>query len=128
MKVRRIVAGLIDWGIPAILSVFVAIGLLVSGKAYFDMTCGFVVYTVVYFIYVIFKDLTFRNASIGKRIMGICIVKKGSEEKASILDIIIRSAVVTIPIMVYVELFMILISGNRLADKWFDTTVVRKHN
>ncbi len=111
---KRFIAAIIDW------SVFIIIALLLteSLKKLVPVDSNFFMNSVriVLTSFKLFKDLLFRNASLGKRIMGLRIVQKSNGEKASVKSIIIRSAVLIIPLMFYYEFYRLI----KRKDRWID--------
>ena len=123
MVKKRLIASAIDWSIIIMLLAMVsiwqpnhdiqAIGILKFGFNLIFLCCS-----------IIFKDLLFRNASLGKWIMGLQILQEGGENKASVSSILKRNIVLIIPIIFYIELYKIVKGHCRLADSWFHTKVV----
>ena len=123
MVKKRLIASTIDWSIIIILLAMISIwqpnndmqsiGIFKFGLNLILLCCS-----------IIFKDLLFRNASLGKRIMGLQILQEDGENKASISSILKRNIVLIIPIIFYIELYKIVKGHCRLADSWFHTKVV----
>lgn len=79
--------------------------------------------------YLLTKDALpiFDGRSIGKYYMNLRIVNKGTIDSITnnYKKSIIRGIVMLTPILNLVDIYHYLISGERLADKWADTIVIR---
>ena len=78
---------------------------------------------IILVVYILFKDLLFRNASLGKKIFGIVVVdSEGAKPTAK--QVILRN--ISVCFLLYVEAVYILANDehNRLGDKWAKTKVV----
>ena len=117
---KRMIASAIDWGIITIIAALLSVWL----PDY--RTEGLKRNIILLFLAlaILFKDLLFRNASLGKWLMGLRIHQStGERKKASVSSIIKRNAVLVIPVIFYVELFKLVKGKCRLADDWFHTKV-----
>ncbi len=77
------------------------------------------------FLLPIFRDVIFGGASLGKRIMGLRIVKMGTNEKPSVGILLLRNLTIT---FVTVEFIVwLILKGRRLGDIIGKTEVVNKH-
>lgn len=126
MKQKRIIASMIDWGIIIILAGILSV-ILPSYQIYDFEIIKIIINLLVISIYISFKDLLFRNASLGKAIVGLRIVKINNKERASIYSVIMRNVVLLIPIIWWLEFYKVVKNQTiRQADIWFKTQVVTK--
>ncbi len=124
MKQKRIIASMIDWGIIIILAGILSV-ILPSYQIYDFEIIKIIINLLVISIYISFKDLLFRNASLGKAIVGLRIVKINNKERASIYSVIMRNVVLLIPIIWWLEFYKVVKNQTiRQADIWFKTQVV----
>ena len=124
MKQKRIIASMIDWGIIIILAGILSV-ILPSYQIYDFEIIKIIINLLVISIYISFKDLLFRNASLGKAIVGLRIVKINDKERASIYSVIMRNVVLLIPIIWWLEFYKVVKNQTiRQADIWFKTQVV----
>ena len=117
-RIRRILAALIDFYIVCFLS-SVLVGIATLWK--FDITLfSFLLYLFLFFMFLTIKDFIFKNASIGKRIFKIKIIKKDGSE-LTVIDFLKR----TLPIifLLPIELLLLIISDERIGDIWAKTQV-----
>lgn len=125
LRIKRLLAGLIDFYIifatTAIIveTTTIIIGFATLGKA--DATpFEFAVFVITSVLIVIFQDLIFGNASIGKRIFKIHI-EADEKGRALVLTLLKRN----VPkLLVPLELILLLSSNERLGDMWSQTTIV----
>ena len=125
--VRRIIAWIIDWnlsGIPCML--FLALNpdfaryptLQNAGVALL-----FVLLVFLYPVLFVFRDVIFNGRSIGKRIFGLYVLEKNTNEPASIKQRIIRSLF----FFIYpVDGIILLATKESIGDKISNTVVVKK--
>ena len=126
MKQKRIIASMIDWGIIIILAGILSV-ILPSYQIYDFEIIKIIINLLVISIYISFKDLLFRNASLGKAIVGLRIVKINNKERVSIYSVIMRNVVLLIPIIWWLEFYKVVKNQTiRQADIWFKTQVVTK--
>ena len=124
MKQKRIIASMIDWGIIIILAGILSV-ILPSYQIYDFEIIKIIINLLVISIYISFKDLLFRNASLGKAIVGLRIVKINNKERVSIYSVIMRNVVLLIPIIWWLEFYKVVKNQTiRQADIWFKTQVV----
>ena len=78
------------------------------------------------FLFWIFKDCAFGNASIGKKIFGIKIIYTNRENngKIDILTHLKRS--IPLLFLFYIEMLLVVSINRRLGDIWSKTAVVNK--
>ena len=125
MLKKRIIASIIDWGIICIVCGILSVILPSYQICDFEIIKVFITLWV-YSLYVSFKDLLFRNASLGKIMVGLRIVKINSNEKASVSSVIMRNVVLLVPIIWWIDFYKVLKRKTRLADIWFNTQVITK--
>ncbi len=119
MKVKRLLAGLIDFYIICFLCT-AFIGVITWGKL--NVTPLTIILFILLFVLLqLIKDCVFKNASIGKRIFKIKIIKT-DETKLTLTDIVKRN----IPFVLFIGLEVIILVFNyqRLGDVWAKTLVV----
>ncbi len=118
-KLKRIVATVIDfYSICLLASIFT--GIITKGNVAvtpFSAT----VYVTAYFLLLLFKDIVFSNASLGKRICNLKVVKTDGT-KLTVVDVIKRNLPGTI--LLPVEILLLLFNNRRLGDAWAKTAVV----
>ncbi len=72
----------------------------------------------------LFRDVIFGGASFGKRIMGLRIVKSGTEEKPSVGALILRNITIAFVTVEFIVWF--IAKGRRLGDFIGNTEVVAR--
>jgi len=122
LKAKRILASLIDWyilyfGIYGVI-LFIKYKILHYFPNYesYKFAVDF-----IYVIYFLFKDLIFKNASIGKRIAGLKIVTKDNFTPKFYI-IILRN--IFDPILFVADFLSIFIANIKLGDIVFKTKVI----
>lgn len=120
-KIKRILAALIDFFIICFLCTM-SVGILTLGELT-ATPLSIVVYTVLYVVFLLTKDLIFKSASIGKRIFKLEVIKiDGTKLRA--VDVIKRN--VTVIFLLPLEELLIMANDRRIGDIWAKTSVV--HN
>ena len=122
-KSRRIVASIIDFFVIAFLSSSV-IGILTLGDftvSHFSIT----IYLLLFFLLFLIKDSVFKNASLGKRLCGIQIIKKDGS-KLTITDMIKRNIILII--LLPLEILLLVLKNNRIGDVYAKTTIIYKRS
>lgn len=117
-RIKRILAAIIDFYIICFLSAFF-ICIITLGK--FDVSpLTITIYLIFSFLTLLIKDFIFKNASIGKRIFKLKVMKTDNT-KVTILDVIKR----TLPIVVLlpIEVFLLIFNDRRIGDIWAKTLV-----
>ena len=119
VNIKRILASIIDFYIICFIS-SAGIGVLTLGE-YSITPFSITIYLILYFSLLLVRDFVFKNASIGKRIFKLEVVKTDGT-KLIIADIIKRN----IPIIVFlpVELLLLIVNYNRIGDIWAKTSIV----
>ena len=121
-KIKRILAAIIDFYIICFLS-SAFIGVFTLGK--FTITpFSVTVYLTIFLLLLLFKDFSFKNTSIGKRIFKLKITKTNGTE-LRLVDIIKRN--VPIIILLPVEALLLIISNRRIGDIWAKTSIVYRN-
>lgn len=122
VKIKRMIAGLIDFYILCFLASIIVYVFLTQEKK--EITLSVIsVNMVLYCFLLLFKDIIFRNASIGKRFLKIEIVKN-DKSKFSFTDSLKR----TLPLifLLPLELLLVVIYNQRLGDIWSKSQIVSK--
>ena len=71
-----------------------------------------------------FKDLLFRNASLGKRIFGLQITICGKDQRPSVWMVILHNLINLVPVFFYINMYIIIKGDNvTYAEKWSKTEV-----
>lgn len=122
LRIRRLVAAYIDFFISCFISSFLV--LIVSLGKLDTTVFNVCVYLGTFVITFVLKDLTFKNASIGKKILHIKILKKG-QQNIDTITIIKRS--IPLILLYPLEGLFILIDNHRLGDIWSKSEVVDEH-
>ena len=119
LKIRRFAAMAIDYVVMLFVSMMlVALVTLGSLEVNGLSLCAFF---GSYILMVIFKDLIFKNQSVGKRIVKLKIVSVLPDKKIKVGTLILRS----IPMVLFpIEFFLIIGNYNRLGDLLANTSVV----
>ncbi|MDE6148787.1 MAG: RDD family protein [Ruminococcus sp.] len=118
IKLKRLLAGLIDFYIICFISSFL-VYFITLGK----MNVSFLslsTYLLSVYALVIYKDNFFGNASIGKKILKIKIISTNQTGLNLITNFKRSLLLVLLPI----ELLLIIIDNKRLGDMWAKTTVI----
>ena len=116
---KRAIAALVDFYIIlAISSLLVAIVTLGKLTLTTFTTC---LYLVSCLVLVVSKDFVFKNASVGKRIFNLRVVKEDGT-KFTLVDAIKR----TLPfiLLLPIECVMLISRNKRIGDTWAKTSVV----
>jgi uncharacterized RDD family membrane protein YckC len=124
---RRIMAGFIDFSILQLMMIFyvilsveiTVIDKMLENELYNFL--GFLLMLIGGFIYLILKDLVFRNKSIRKKIMGLHIISDSTKTQPTKRTIMIRNLTW---IMFSIDLIIFLIKGKRLGEIITNTKVV----
>ena len=118
-KCKRVLAAIIDLYIICFLSTSL-VGVSTLGK--FNITpFSITIYLISSVLFLLVKDFVFKNASIGKRICKLKIVKNDGT-KLLMTDIIKRN--MTILSFLPVEVFLLIVQNKRLGDLWAKTSIV----
>lgn len=117
-KVKRLLAAIIDFCVICFLS-SALVCITTWGKM--DVTpFSITLYFGSFVLLLLFKDFVFKNASVGKRVFKMKIIKT-DETSFTIIDALKR----TIPIILLpIELLLIMANNQRIGDIWAKTSVV----
>lgn len=117
-KIKRILAAIIDFYIICFLSsAFICVFTL--GE--FSITpFSIVVYLTISLFLLLFKDFTFKNTSIGKRIFKLKVTKIDGTN-LMIVDVIKRN--IPIIVLLPVEAILLIINNRRIGDIWAKTSI-----
>lgn len=119
MKVKRIIAFLIDY----IILLFPIYTLLFSMEIIFNcdiIFCHFYLIISIIMFLLSLKDLIFKNASIGKKIMGLRIVDNKNNSIPNMYKIIIRNLTL---ILWPIDIIGFLFSNKRIGELMTNTKV-----
>lgn len=123
IPLKRIIAGIIDHCISLYIAVM-SIYIITEGTC--RVTAATVVmFLIVYLMTITFRDLVFKNASIGKKIMRLKITKKRSVSQSFTITFgccLIRG--LTSVFLMPIEIILLLSSGDRMGDSWSETVVI----
>ena len=120
----RILAYIIDYATFVVYMVIVAFIIIIIGvesEFNLDAFVLILVYSVPFMFCL--KDSVFKNQSIGKRIMGIEIIKNDGTRPSFI---VLFSRNFILGVLNWIELIVYLVNGERFADKILNTMVVYK--
>ncbi len=128
--VKRAIAFVIDWNLILIISIALLISggnfsidyLLVPSTEMFS-SAGVIIGLVCLIALPLLKDLLFKNASLGKLIMGLRVVDASSGKPAPVRSLIIRNITFYLP---PVELIAFMTNGRTIGDRLSGSTVVEK--
>lgn len=122
--IRRIIAGIIDWNIIWLISFLpLLFNPLENNRPSIKDFGTLLLIFILFFAFSLFKDLTFRNASIGKKLLNIKVVKAGTEDNASVSSMILRNITFLIASIEIIVLFVN--KKRRLGDLLAKTQVVK---
>lgn len=126
IKVKRLLATFVDFYIILLVdtTLFGVLSELLTfvthGTFAYTSVC-IVLAFVFYVVAILFRDCIFKNASVGKRIFKLQIVKT-DETDLTVMDLIKRNAPAVI--LHPVELFLLIFDESRLGDRWAGTMVI----
>lgn len=129
MKVKylRLFAGIVDYGLLITLCMLISSLPKISFQLlFYELSSTFILSSVFMLSYMPLKDLLFRNASIGKRLFKLQMVSSETLEKASVGKILLRNLVESIGIVMIVDLVLMLLDKEKLADRICGTAVIKK--
>lgn len=133
VKLRRIVAWIIDWNITGLLTtilwsifVFIVISLnIIIEKDPFVFIIAFLT-ILTYPICFILRDLIFGGRSLGKRMLGLTVIDRRTGGKTTCIQQIIRN-IFSIFLM-QIDVVVMFIRGESIGDTLAHTAVVLKKN
>ena len=95
VRIRRIIAWIIDWnlsGLPCL--IYTTIFMDVFKRPSIQSMGYILIFMILVFLYpvtFVFRDVIFKGRSIGKRIFGLYVLDKNTNESASVKQRIIRN-------------------------------------
>lgn len=120
MKIKRCISVYIDIMICSGIAMLIV--LIISGFDLINFFYYFYEYILVAMFLFLIKDIIFKNASIGKKIMNLKILKE-DDTLPTIKTVILRN---TFMILWPIDAILILANKEKLGDMFFKTKVVRK--
>ena len=120
-KLKRLLAGFIDFYISCLFGTVIFDIVTLGENKYTVVSVS--IYTISTLAFLLLKDSVFKNASIGKRIFKLEIVKK-DKTKLTIMDVIKRN--VPIVILWPIEVILVIVDNRRIGDSWAKTSIVHK--
>ena len=127
VRFRRIVAWIIDWnlaGLPCLLYTIIFMDMFKHPSIQnMGHILIFMLLVFLYPITFVFRDVIFKGRSIGKRIFGLYVLNKNTNEPASIKQRIIRNLF----FFIYpVDGIILIATKESIGDKAVNTIVVKK--
>ncbi|MBQ6884110.1 MAG: RDD family protein [Clostridia bacterium] len=119
---KRLLAAFIDFLFMCYIA-SVTVLILTFGKMEQDYE-SMCISLVVVFLYALIKDIVFKDASIGKKVMKIMLVPADGKNISFIKHIKRNLTIVLAPL----ELFLIWSDNRRIGDIWAKTAVVESYN
>lgn len=117
INVKRMIAAIIDFFAIA-MAAMIFVGVFTALKI--DRTVLGIVYSAFLALLVLFKDFVFKNASFGKKLLQLKIVKTDGT-KPRFIDLLLR----TLTLVIFpVEIILVLVRNKRLGDALAKTAVV----
>ncbi len=117
INVKRMIAAIIDFFAIA-MAAMIFVGVFTALKI--DRTVLDIVYSAFLALLVLFKDFVFKNASFGKKLLQLKIVKTDGT-KPRFIDLLLR----TLTLVIFpVEIILVLVRNKRLGDALAKTAVV----
>lgn len=127
VRFRRIIAWIIDWnlsGLPCLL--YTTIFMDVFKRPSIQSVGYILIFMLLVFLYPItfvFRDVIFKGRSVGKRIFGLYVLDKNTNETASVKQRIIRNLF----FFIYpVDGIILIVTKESIGDKIVNTFVVKK--
>lgn len=124
---KRIWAAIVDYSILIVTTLFInscSPGNIIIGHVEYDiMFFTDVLYIIVYMV---FKDLLFRDASLGKKIFGLVIVDSKTQASPKVSVIILRNIMEVVPIFFWKDFLLVINGQTKIIDKKLQTDVVIK--
>ena len=121
-KIKRLLAAIIDFYIICFLSSTVVLVFTVGelNITPFSIT----IYLISCILLALFKDFTFKNASIGKRIFKLQVIETNGRE-LKLFNILKRN--VPVIVLLPVEVILLIIGDKRIGDIWAKTSVIHSN-
>lgn len=128
VKLRRLLAWIIDWNICGLITIFLAsvyLGVCAKAIAANNLLAAFGGFAVflLYPITFVLRDVIFKGRSLGKRITRLVVLDKATGTLAKSGKCILRNLFL---IIVHIDAIVMLVSGSSIGDKAANTIVVLK--
>ena len=127
VRLRRIIAWIIDWnlsGLPCLL--YTTIFMDVFKQHSFQNIGYILIFMLLAFLYpvtFVFRDVIFKGRSIGKRVLGLYVFDKNTNESATIKQRIIRNLF----FFIYpIDGIILIATKESIGDKIVNTVVIKK--
>lgn len=120
LESKRAIALIVDFMLIIMFTLIPYVIILKLTDRKFESTFEFIV--LIWFILLIFKDIVFKNASVGKKIMNIEIKKQN--KKPHLIIVILRNITI---IVAAIEIILTIVGNKRLGDIIFNTDVVESN-
>lgn len=127
VRLRRIIAWIIDWnlsGLPCLL--YTTIFMDVFKQPSFQNIGYILIFMLLVFLYpvtFVFRDVIFKGRSIGKRVLGLYVFDKNTNESATIKQRIIRNLF----FFIYpIDGIILIATKESIGDKFVNTVVIKK--
>ena len=125
LTIKRLTAGLIDHAVSCYVSVMLVF-VITKGTAAVTLV-SVTAFLITYLLTIIFRDVVFKNASVGKKIMRLKLVKRNAvNDPYGITFKHCLQRGLTFIFLMPVEVILLLYRGVRLGDTLSDTIVVSK--
>ena len=127
VRFRRIIAWIIDWNLSGLPCLLYTTIFMDAFKRPSIQSVGYIlIFVLLVFLYpvtFVFRDVIFKGRSIGKRIFGLYVLDKNTNEPASIKQITIRNLF----FFIYpIDGIILLATKESIGDKAVNTIVVKK--
>lgn len=122
ISIKRLLAGIIDFYIICFIS-----SLLVLIVTLGEMNISIISvlsFLLSFFIMIIFKDVVWKNASIGKKIFKLIVVNNESTETSNNMIVHIKRNVTLL--LLPIEVILIIVNNRRIGDIFANTSVIQK--
>ena len=120
-KLKRLLAGFIDFYVCCFLGTLISNIIVLGNNKVTVISVS--IYTISAIILFIFKDLVFKNTSIGKLIFKL-EVKKTDNKKLIFVDVIKRN--LPIIFLLPVEMYLLIVNNKRIGDIWAQTLIAER--
>lgn len=128
VKLRRLLAWIIDWNICGLVAIFLAsvyLGIFAKDIAANNLwaSLGAVFVFLIYPITFVLRDVVFKGRSLGKRITKLVVLDKTTGALAKTGKCLLRNIFL---IIVQIDAIVMLVSGSSIGDRAANTIVVLK--
>lgn len=129
VKLRRILAWIIDWNIIgfSVVLLLSILSVFMDSVSKLDSSVAAVIPMLLILMYPIcfvLRDLIFGGKSLGKRILGLTVLDKQTGTQAKATQCALRNIFL---IIAHIDAIVMLVSGSTLGDRAAHTVVVRKN-